>query len=276
MPSCSDPGWAGSCCSFVLPCALIFALSFFQRGDYGGVVWTFTLENYARAADPLYVGIMLRSLRIAALATVIALLIGYPAAYAIARAAPRRQTALLILAILPFWSNYLIRTYSWMVLLNREGLINNGLEGAGLISEPLPLLYNEFAIVLGLVYAYLPFMILALFTSISRLPRDLLEASSDLGASVARTFLKVTLPLTAPGIAAGCVFVFVLSLGNFVTPDLLGGKQTTMIGNVIYAQFFTARDWPFGAALAFVLVAIMMLLLMAQALLVRRAAETRA
>jgi spermidine/putrescine transport system permease protein len=213
---------------------------------------------------------MARSLMFALVATLIALAVGYPAAYAIARAAPRWQVSLLILAILPFWSNYLIRTYAWMVLLNREGLINTALEDAGLVVEPLPLLYNGFAIVLGLVYAYLPFMILALYTSISRVPRDLLEASGDLGASGARTFLKVLLPLTVPGIAAGSVFVFVLSLGNFVTPDLLGGKQTAMIGNVIYAQFFTARDWPFGSALAFLLVAVMMALLTSQALIVRR------
>jgi spermidine/putrescine transport system permease protein len=269
------PGLGWLALLLVIPCGLIFTLSFFERGDYGGVVWNATFENYVRAFDPLYLGIMGRSLRIAALAALIALLIGYPAAYAIARAHPSRQVTLLILAMLPFWSNYLIRTYSWMVLLNREGLINNGLESFGLISEPLPLLYNEFAIILGLVYAYLPFMILALYTSISRLPRDLMEASSDLGASGSRTFLKVMLPLTAPGIAAGLIFVFVLSLGNFVTPDLLGGKQTTMIGNVIYAQFFTARDWPFGAALAFILVAVMMLLLLTQAMLVRRAAEVR-
>ncbi len=269
------PGLGWMALLLVIPCGLIFALSFFERGDYGGIVWSFTLENYARAADPLYLGIMLRSLRIALLATLIALLIGYPAAYAIARAPAHRQIALLIIAMLPFWSNYLIRTYSWMVLLNPKGLINGALQSIGLIDAPLPLLYNEFAIILGLVYAYLPFMILALFTSISRLTRDLLEASDDLGASALRGFLRITVPLTIPGIAAGCIFVFVLSLGNFVTPDLLGGKQTTMIGNVIYAQFFTARDWPFGATLAFLLVAVMMILLMAQAMLVRRISAVR-
>jgi spermidine/putrescine transport system permease protein len=264
------PGLAWLALLLVVPCGLIFILSFIQRGDYGGVVWVFTLENYARAMEPLYLGIMGRSLLFALTATLIALVIGYPAAFAIARAAPHHQFPLLVLAILPFWSNYLIRTFAWMVLLNREGLINNALEGAGVISEPLPLLYNGFAIVLGLVYAYLPFMILALYTSISRVPRDLMEASGDLGASGTRTFVKVLLPLTVPGIAAGSVFVFVLSLGNFVTPDLLGGKQTAMIGNVIYAQFFTARDWPFGSALAFLLVAVMMTLLLAQVALVRR------
>lgn len=265
------PGLGWLALLLVVPCALIFAVSFFQRGDYGGIVWEPTLENYARAVEPLYLGILARSLGIAALATLIALGLGYPAAFAIARAAPRWQSALLVLAILPFWSNYLIRTYAWMVLLNREGLVNAALRGLGLIEAPLGMLYNGGAIVLGLVYAYLPFMILALYASIARLPRDLVEASDDLGASRLRTFLRVILPLTLPGIAAGSVFVFVLSLGNFITPDLLGGKQTAMIGNVIYAQFLTARDWPFGAALASILVVVMLGLLLAQALVVRRA-----
>ncbi len=164
----------------------------------------------------------------------------------------------------------LIRTYAWIVLLNSEGLINRVLIAGGLIDAPLPLLYNDFAIVVGLVYSYAPFMILALFSSISKLGPDLREASADLGASPARTFWRVTLPLTVPGIAAGSVFVFVLSIGNFVTPDLLGGGKRTMIGNLIYAQFLTARDWPFGSAIATIVIGIMMLLLTVQSLLVNR------
>ena len=204
------------------------------------------------------------------LATLAALVIGYPAAYLIATAPKQWQTTLLILVMLPFWSNYLIRTYAWIVLLNREGLINNGLQELGLIGEPLPLLYNQFAIVVGLLYGYLPFMVLALYSSISRLNPEIFEASSDLGASSLRTFLRVTLPLTIPGIAAGCVFVFVLSIGNFVTPDLLGGGRSLMVGNLIFDQFLSARDWPFGSSLAFVLIGLMMLLLVAQAWAVNR------
>lgn len=271
------PGLGWLALLLVAPCGLIFVLSFFERGVYGGVDYTFTLGNFGRAIDPLYAGIFFYSAKIAGLAVVFALLIGYPAAYCIALQPKRRQMALLIVVMMPFWSNYLIRTYAWIVLLNREGLINHALEAAGIIREPLPLLYNDFAIVTGLVYGYVPFMILALFSSISKLGPELREASADLGASAWRTFLRITFPLTLPGIAAGSVFVFVLSIGNFVTPDLLGGGKRTMLGNLIYDQFLTARDWPFGATLAFILVGVMMLLLTLQALVVARAqGESRA
>jgi spermidine/putrescine transport system permease protein len=255
----------------VLPCLLIGIYSFFERGTYGGIEWNFTFENFRRAADPLYFGILVKSLWIAGLATAIALLVGYPAAFLIATSPERWQKLLLVLAVLPFWTNYLIRSYAWIVILNREGAINNLLRGLGLTSEPLPLLYNEFAIVLGLVYAYLPFMILPLYAAISRLGADLIEASTDLGANGWRSFRRVILPLTLPGIAAGSIFVFVYSLGNFITPDLLGGGRTVMVGNLIYDQFLTARDWPFGAALAFILIGIMMGLLTLQAFLINRA-----
>jgi len=266
------PGLAWLTALLIVPCGLIFVLGFFERGVYGGIDYTFTSENFTRAADPLYAGIFLYSARIALTAVLVSLLIGYPAAYCIAKQPKRRQVPLLILVMMPFWSNYLIRTYAWIVLLNREGLINGALQNMGAIAAPLPLLYNDFAIVVGLVYGYVPFMILALYSSISKLGPELSEASTDLGADGARTFLRITLPLTLPGIAAGSVFVFVLSIGNFVTPDLLGGGKRTMLGNLIYDQFLTARDWPFGATLAFLLVAVMMLLLTLQAVLVHRSA----
>lgn len=266
------PGLAWLVVFLVVPCALVFVYSFFERGLYGGIDYIFGLQNYLRAADPLYLRIFLQSFKIAALTTALALLFGYPAAYFIALAPPRRQKVLLILAILPFWSNYLIRTYAWIVLLNREGLINRALGGLGLIDQPLALLYNEFAIVVGLLYAYLPFMILTLYASIARLGPDLREASTDLGGNTLQTFLGVTLPLTVPGIAAGSVFVFVLSIGNFITPDLLGGGRSIMVGNLIYDQFLSARDWPFGASLAFILIGIMLSLLFIQAWLVNRSA----
>jgi spermidine/putrescine transport system permease protein len=265
------PGLTWLAVFLVVPCGIVFVFAFFERGIYGGIDYFFTLENFGRAFDPLYLSIFLTSARIAGLATLIALLVGYPAAYAIAKAPRHRQIAYLVLIMLPFWSNYLIRTYAWIVLLNREGLINKGLSSLGLIQEPLPLLYNEFAIVTGLVYNYLPFVVLAIYSSISRLNPEVLEASEDLGASAARTFWRVTLPLTLPGVAAGAVFVFVLSIGNFITPDLLGGGRLQMVGNVIYDQFLTARDWPFGATLGMMLIGIMMILLFSQALLVRRA-----
>ena len=256
----------------VVPCLLIFVLAFFERGIYGGVEYYWNTDNFRRAWDPLYLGIFATSGRIALTATVVSLLLAYPAAYAVALLPRRRQTVWLFFIMLPFWSNYLIRTYAWMVMLNREGLINRTLIAVGIINEPLPLLYNEFAVVVGLVYNYLPFVILAIYASLSRLPPELREASSDLGASSLRTFIRITLPLTLPGVAAGAVFVFVLSVGNFITPDLLGGGRLQMVGNLIYDQFLTARDWPFGASLSLVLIVIMAALLFAQAVVAQRGA----
>lgn len=249
----------------VTPCLLIFVYAFFERGIYGGIEYNFTFENFQRAFDGLYASIFLKSAKIAGLSTLFAVLIAYPAAYAICLAPKRSQPVLLFFAVLPFWSNYLIRTYAWMVLLNREGLINGLLSSLGLTSEPVSLLYTEGAVIVGLVYNYLPFVILAIYSTLSRLNPELLEASRDLGAGKIKTFYRVTLPLTLPGVAAGGVFVFVLSIGNFVTPALLGGGKFQMIGNVVYDQFLTANDWPFGAALGLILILIMITLLLLQA-----------
>jgi spermidine/putrescine transport system permease protein len=255
----------------MVPCALVLLLGAFERGTYGGIDWSvWGTANLVRALDPLYLGILLDSARIAATATVVALLLAYPAAYAIALSPRRWQPVLLILVTLPFWSNYLIRTYAWIVLLNREGLINRLLAWLGWTGEPLPLLYNEFAVVTGLVYNYVPFVVLAIYASVSRLDPKLREASADLGARPWATFRHVTLPLTLPGVAVGAVFIFVLSIGNFVTPDLLGGGRMQMVGNLIYDQFLTARDWPFGATLAAILIVLMLGLLALQGRLANR------
>ncbi len=255
----------------VVPCALVLALAFFRRGIYGGVDYTFTLENFANVVDPLYAGIFLNSARIAGLATLIAVVVGYAAAYAIAAAPRHRQPLYLFVAVLPFWSNYLIRTYAWIVLLNREGLLTQLLRWAGYTGEPPSLLYTEGAVIAGLVYNYLPFVVLACYAPLARLNPELREASRDLGGSAFTTFRRITLPLTLPGVAAGAVFVFVLSIGNFVTPALLGGGRFQMIGNLVYDQFLAANDWPFGAALAMALIAILMALLMLQACAATRA-----
>lgn len=266
------PGFLWLLSLMVVPCAVIFAMAFFERGVYGGVDYSdVTVENFRRATDPLYLSILVDSARIALTATAFALLLAYPAAFAISRARPGLQPALLVLVMLPFWSNYLIRTYAWMVLLNREGIINALLKWLGLINQPLPILYNEFAVVLGLVYNYSPFVILAVYAALQRLDPSYAEASRDLGAGPSSTFFRITLPLTLPGVAAGGVFVFVLSIGNFITPDLLGGGRMQMVGNLIYDQFLTARDWPFGATLSMVLIAVMMILLFMQALAANRA-----
>lgn len=254
----------------VVPCVLILALAFFQRGIYGGIEYTFSLENLGLVFDPLYFGILVTSARIAGTVTIIACVVGYAAAYAIAAMPRRKQGVLLFMAVLPFWSNYLIRTYAWMVLLNREGLITQLARWIGYQGEMPQILYTEGAVILGLVYSYLPFVILACYAPLARMNPEIAEASHDLGASRWTTFRRVTLPLTLPGIAVGGVFVFVLSIGNFVTPALLGGGQFQMIGNVVYAQFLTANDWPFGAALSMVLIAIMMALLLIQTVAVER------
>lgn len=258
----------------VVPCMLILALAFFRRGIYGGIEYTLTLENLALVFDPLYFHIFLKSAGIAGLAAGIACVLGYAAAYAIAAMPRRHQPLLLFFAVLPFWSNYLVRTYAWIVLLNREGLIANLARWVGYQGELPSMLYTEEAVVIGLVYNYLPFVILSCYAPLSRLNSEITEASRDLGASAWTTFRRVTLPMTVPGIATGFVFVFVLSIGNFVTPALLGGGQFQMIGNLVYAQFLTANDWPFGAALSMVLIAVMLGLLMVQAVVAERASGT--
>ncbi len=255
----------------VVPCLLILALAFFRRGLYGGIEYTWTLENIALVFDPLYFKIFMKSAGIAGLAAGIASVLGYAAAYAIASMPRRHQPMLLFFAVLPFWSNYLVRTYAWIVLLNREGLIVNLARWFGFEGEMPKLLYTESAVVIGLVYNYLPFVILSCYAPLSRLNPEIAEASRDLGASGWKTFRRITLPMTVPGIATGFVFVFVLSIGNFVTPALLGGGQFQMIGNLVYAQFLTANDWPFGAALSMVLILVMLGLLMLQAVVTERA-----
>lgn len=248
----------------LVPLGLVILTSFMQRGQFGGVVYDPTLDNYVRAFDPLYLRVLAVSLRASLAATLLALLLGYPTAYFVATRTPRVRVVLLVAVILPFWTNFLIRTYAWIVLLNREGLVNRALRGLGLIDEPLRLLNTEPAIVLGLAYAFLPLMILPIYSSVERLDPRLREAAADLGASRLRTFLTVTLPLTMPGVVAGCIFVFVPSFGNYIVPDLLGGGRTVMIGNLVEQQFLSARDWPFGSVLAIAVMTVMVVLLAVQ------------
>ena len=264
------PGLAWIFIFLILPCILIISLSFFERGIYGGIDYNFNFENYSRVVEFTYLKILLNSSKIAFLSGFFAVLFGYPAAYFIYKAPAKYQIALLFLVMLPFWSNYLIRTYAWMVLLNNQGLINTILINLNIIKEPLNILYTEFSVIIGLIYNYLPFVILSIYSSVSKLDQNLIEASKDLGGSSIKTFFLVTLPLTLPGVAAGFIFVFVLSIGNFITPDLLGGGKFLMIGNLIYDQFLSARDWPFGASLSFVLISIMLVLLFLQAVFVRK------
>ena len=264
------PGFAYWIVLFLVPAGLVLAYSFFGRKGFGGVDTTFTLDNYRRLATPVYLEVLLFSIRTALITTIVALVLGYAVAYFIATRPERWRLPLLVLVVLPFWTNLLIRTYAWIVLLGNEGIINRSLRGIGLIDESLPLLYNEFAIIVGLLYAYLPLMILPLYASIERLGRPPREAASDLGAGPVGGLFRVTLPLTLPGVIAGCIFVFVPSLGNFIVPDLLGGGQRIMVGNLIQGQFFQAGDWPFGATLALLVMAITMILLLVQAWVLNR------
>lgn len=218
------------------------------------------LENFRLLADdPLYWQSYLYSLRIAALTTLITLAIGYPLAYAMAAAPARWQPALVVLVILPFWTSFLIRVYAWIGLLRPDGLLDQMLMGAGLTSEPLRLMNTEAAVLLGMVYSYLPFMVLPLFATLQKLDRSLVEAASDLGASPLTAFATVTLPLSLPGILAGSALVFIPSIGEFVIPDLLGGPDTVMIGKVLWTEFFSNRDWPLASAVAVVLLVVLVM-----------------
>ena len=231
----------------IAPLAIVCVYSLLNRGAYGGVEQPFTAENYRRLWDPLYGFILWRSFWIAAVSTVICLVLGFPLAMFIASSGDKKNLY-LSLVILPFWTSFLIRTYAWMFLLRDTGLINTALQTLGIIHEPLPLLYNDGAVILGLVYGFLPFMVLPLYAILERLDPSLIEASADLGARPRETLFRVTLPLCAPGIRAGTILVFVPCLGTYLTSDLLGGSKTILIGNLVQNQFTAARDWPFGAA----------------------------
>ncbi|MEV0378938.1 ABC transporter permease [Nonomuraea sp. NPDC050643] len=264
-----SPGLTYLLVLLLVPLALVMSNTVFQRGRFGGVVYEFTTENFARLIDPLYLGVVVNSLKIAALTTLLALLVGYPTAYLIARLPRKWKTVALVAIVLPFWTNFIIRVYAWIILLNGPGLLNSGLKVFGL--GPLELLYNEGAIVAGLLYSYLPLMVLPLFATIEKLDPQLREASANLGASAFTTFRKVTLPLTVPGVLTGSLFVFVPSFGNFVIPEMLGGSKSIMVGNLIRQQFLSARDWPFGSTLALALIAVLIVLLIAQSWVARRA-----
>ncbi len=217
-----------------------------------------TLENFRFLyQDNLYVLTYLNSLRISIVSTFLCLLVGYPMAYAIAKANPSIRNLLLLLVILPFWTSFLLRVYAWMGLLNTYGIINNTLIALGLIDQPLELLYTELAVYFGIVYSYLPFMILPLYANLERLNRDLPEAAADLGSRPRQVFWDITLPLSRPGIFAGCLLVFIPATGEYVIPVLLGGPDSLMIGRVLYDEFFFNRDWPLASAVAIVLLALL-------------------
>ena len=235
---------------FVVPLCLMFVISFAGRGTYGGIVWSFSLTNYLDLLHPLYARILGQSILLAAGTTLLCLIMGFPLAYYIARTTPRRQGIWLLLVMMPFWTNFLVRTYAWMFILRTEGLLNTVLLKLGVISSPIELLYSNTAVMIGLVYGYLPFMVLPLYVALERVDRTLVEAARDLYATRWTVFWRIILPLAKPGVVAGCLLVFIPSLGAFLTPDLLGGARSMMIGNLIQHEFLVARDWPLGAAIS--------------------------
>ena len=262
---------------FLVPFIIVLKISFaeslissppysalFQWAEDGALQIRVLFDNFAYLfEDDLYVSAYLNSVKVAAISTLVCLLIGYPMAYAIVRASPTNKNILLMLIILPFWTSFLLRVYAWMGLLADQGTINNLLISLGLIDQPIRMLYTQFAVYLGIVYTYLPFMILPLYANMEKLDMTLHEAAADLGAKPITTFLTVTLPMTIPGIVAGSLLVFIPATGEFIIPDLLGGGNSLMIGKVLYSEFHSNHDWPIASAVAiallFVLVAPMML-----------------
>jgi len=238
---------------FLLPCVLVLAIALGTNApdSVPPVELGLSFKSFALLfSDDLYLAAWLSSIRIAATSTLVALLLGYPMAYAIARSAPNRRPLLLMLVVLPFWTSFLIRIYAWMGLLADNGLIEQFLRWTGLATNPGTILGTEWAVHLGIVYAYLPFMVLPLYATLEKLDDSLLEAAADLGARPLAAFLTVTLPLSLPGIVAGCLLVFIPAVGEFVIPDLLGGTDTLMIGKVLWDEFFTNGDWPLASAVA--------------------------
>lgn len=275
---------------FLVPLAIVWAYSFGHNDGLTEIAITGTFKNYARAIEPLYLKIFLKSAWVAAITTGLCLVIGFPVALAITFASEKTKTWLLLLIMLPFWTNLLIRTYALIAVLRTEGYVNMGLEwlwnGGGTVAallglqpfgdfQPLELLHNNFAVILGLIYVHLPFMVLPLYSALDRLDKSLLEASLDLGAGHLQTLFKVVVPLALPGIASGVLITFIPALGAYLTPDLLGGPDSQMIANVIERQFKRANDWPFGAAMSFLLMYMTFIAIALQAVLSRKTPEAK-
>ena len=243
---------------FLIPLLLILAYSFGTSGVYGGITLGFNPGNYLKVFDPLYLEIIVRTFVIAAITTVLCFALGYPLAYFIVFKGRRWRNVLILLVMVPFWTSLLIRAYSWVVILSGNGIANKTLQFLGIIDEPATLIFTSQAVLMGMVYSYLPFMILPLYASLEKFDTRLKEAAKDLGASRWHTFWRVTFPLSMPGVIAGSILVFIPSAGEFVIPQLLGGSRTVMTGSLIQNQFGSARDWAFGSALSVMLAALLL------------------
>jgi spermidine/putrescine transport system permease protein len=239
---------------FVAPLLIVLVVSFSKRSLLGVVEYEFNIRNYARVfSDFIYLRILWKSIWLAIVTTVLCLLISYPFSFYIARQTPARQTILIFMVMVPFWTNFLIRTYALIFLVRDTGLLNNMLLGLGIIDQPLSIMFTQTAVLLGMVYGYLPFAVLPLYASIEQLDFNYVQAAQDLGANGVQVFRRIILPLTMPGVVAASIITFIPTLGAYVTPDLMGGGNTFLIGNLLQQQFMTVRDWPFGAALGIVL-----------------------
>ncbi|HFQ5142523.1 TPA: spermidine/putrescine ABC transporter permease PotB [Vibrio vulnificus] len=247
----------------LIPNLMIIGTSFLTRDEANLIEMTFTLDNYARLLDPLYVKVLLHSFYMAIVATLICLVVGYPFAYIVAKMPHKWRPFMLFLVIVPFWTNSLIRTYGLKIVLGTQGILNKALLSIGLIDTPMRIMFTETAVMIGLVYILLPFMILPLYSAIEKLDNTYIEAAKDLGANKFQTLTKVILPLTMPGIIGGCLLVLLPALGMFYISDLLGGAKNLLIGNVIKSQVLNARDWPFGAATSIALTIAMAIMLYA-------------
>ncbi|ELP1878570.1 spermidine/putrescine ABC transporter permease PotB [Vibrio vulnificus] len=247
----------------LIPNLMIIGTSFLTRDETNLIEMTFTLDNYARLLDPLYVKVLLHSFYMAIVATLICLVVGYPFAYIVAKMPHKWRPFMLFLVIVPFWTNSLIRTYGLKIVLGTQGILNKALLSIGLIDTPMRIMFTETAVMIGLVYILLPFMILPLYSAIEKLDDTYIEAAKDLGANKFQTLTKVILPLTMPGIIGGCLLVLLPALGMFYISDLLGGAKNLLIGNVIKSQVLNARDWPFGAATSIALTIAMAIMLYA-------------
>jgi spermidine/putrescine transport system permease protein len=259
---------------FIVPLAIMAVVSVAERGPFGGVQWnTFSTDAYLRFLyerdfddsliwNPAYAQILLRSVWLSLLTTVLCIVVGFPTALHIAMQPPPRRNLLIFLVTIPFWTNLLVRNYAWILMLRSGGLLDSALQGLGLTTGSLNLMYTETAIAIGLTYSFLPFMVLPIYSSLEKLDFRLVEAAYDLGADKWRALRRIVIPLAMPGIAAGAILVFIPCLGAYVTPDLLGGSKSMMIGNLIQNQFGSARNWPFGAALSFALLAVVLLAMM--------------
>lgn len=254
-------GWLGL---FVLiPNLMIIVTSFLTRDESNLIAFTFTFDNYLRLMDPIYARVMLHSFYMAIVATLICLVVGYPFAYIVAKMPQKWRPIMLFLVIVPFWTNSLIRTYGLKIVLGTQGILNKALLSIGIIDTPIRIMFTETAVMIGLVYILLPFMILPLYSAIEKLDHNYIEAARDLGANKLQTLIKVILPLTMPGIIGGCLLVLLPALGMFYISDLLGGAKNLLIGNVIKSQVLNARDWPFGAATSIALTLAMAVMLYA-------------